>query len=65
MIERFRTAWNNAYYRWYGIYVSIIVTLIFGFQMYKYFFADTTTYVCPTSSGSLSLIPVIGVFFDG
>lgn len=63
-----KDAWKNAYYRYTMAYVVVIVTLIFGFQMYRYFVAlpsDEVNQCPPTSkSSSLVLIPVIGVLFD-
>lgn len=65
MITKIKIAWSNAYYRGIGLYVAIIVTLIFGFQMYRYFYAvPAGTIKCKGLSLS-SLIPVIGVLFNG
>lgn len=65
MIERLREAWDNAYYRWYGLYVSVLVTLIFGFQMYRYFVVAPAKALTCEHPSAIILIPVIGAFLNG
>jgi hypothetical protein len=60
-----KMAWKNTYYRGLVIYVAVLVTLIFGFQMYRYFIAVPASEIrCPDTGSVASLIPVIGVLFD-
>lgn len=60
-------AWNNAYYRITCLYLCTLVTLIFGFQMHRYFVADPVPPppACPVEKSSMSRLPVVGVLFDG
>lgn len=45
-----RKVWDNAYYRWTMVYISIIVTLIFCLQIYRFFFdAPSSEITCPTA----------------
>lgn len=65
-MENLRMAWQNAYYRTVTLYVCTIVTLIFGFQMYRYFVslpADEIT--CVNVPTAIGLVPVIGVLLSG
>lgn len=63
---KLREGWNNAYYRGTGLYVAVIVTLIFGFQLYRYFVdAPSSEIKCQSKPSALYLVPVIGVFLDG
>lgn len=65
-IMELKVAWKNTYYRGLVIYVATLVTLIFLFQMYRYFVAaPADEIVCPNRPSAVSLIPVIGVLFDG
>lgn len=60
-----KVAWKNTYYRGLVIYVAALVTLIFGFQMYRYFIAAPANQItCSNKASAISLIPVIGVLFD-
>lgn len=64
-VMELKVAWKNTYYRGLVIYVATLVTLIFGFQMYRYFIAAPASEItCPSKISSMSLIPVIGVLFD-
>lgn len=66
MNEKIKDAWNNAYYRGTCLYIAVVVTLIFGFQMYRYFWAaPANEIICPPehSLSAMSLIPLIGVLF--
>jgi hypothetical protein len=62
-LRRFRSAWNNAYYRITITYIALIVTLMFAFQVQQYLAAESMP-DCPMSRKAVSLIPVIGVFFN-
>lgn len=68
-MQGLKMGWKNAYYRATGLYLCTLVTLIFAFQMHRYFIADPSpnkTTVCPTENTSMAtLIPLIGVLFDG
>lgn len=65
MLRKFKLAWDNAYYRGIALYIAVIVTLIFGFQMYRYFVTAPSSEIrCPRAS-AMTLIPVIGVLLDG
>jgi hypothetical protein len=60
-----KMAWHNTYYRGLVIYVAVLVTLIFGFQMYRYFVAvPASQVICPETRSAMSLIPIIGVLLD-
>lgn len=66
--DELRAAWRNAYYRITCVYIATLVTLIFGFQMYRYFVAAPAQAIredCGQSVSAISLIPVVGVFLDG
>lgn len=39
-LQELKVAWSNAYYRITCLYLCLLVTLIFGFQMHRYFVAD-------------------------
>lgn len=63
MFARIKQAWDNAYYRWYALYVATIVTLIFGFQMYRYFVAAPASAItCSPHAGAMAWV---GAFFYG
>lgn len=62
---RLRQAWRNAYYRITLAYVAAIVTAMFGFQLYQYFSTHTKNVASCDRASALTLVPVIGVFFDG
>lgn len=36
-LENLKESWRNTFYKTTVIYICILVTLIFGFQMYRYF----------------------------
>ena len=58
--------WEKPFYRGTILYVAFLVTLIFGFQMYRYFWAaPADKLICPSRPSAISLVPVIGVFLDG
>lgn len=60
-----KMVWRNTYYRGLVIYVATVVTLIFVFQMYRYFVsAPTSEFPCGQKASVATLIPVIGVLFD-
>lgn len=56
--------WRNAYYRITTAYVTLLVTLIFGFQMHHYLADSSSDEInCDHKISSLTLLPVIGVLF--
>lgn len=59
-----KVAWKNTYYRGLVLYVAALVTLIFGFQMYRYFIAAPASAITCERPSAISLIPVIGVLID-
>lgn len=65
MLEKLREAWSNTFYKGLVVYVSVLVTLIFGFQMYRYFVTAPGGEVTCEKPSAISLVPVIGVFLDG
>lgn len=61
-----RKEWTTPYYRGTIVYIAVFVTLIFGFQMYRYFVAAPASEIrCPETRSAMALVPVIGVLFDG
>jgi hypothetical protein len=63
--RKIKGAWGNAYYRVTLAYICIVITLIFGFQMYRYFVsAPSDEITCDKGVSAMTLIPVIGVMFD-
>lgn len=65
MLEKLREAWSNAVYKGLVVYVSVLVTLIFGFQMYRYFVSAPSSEITCEKPSAVSLVPLIGVFLDG
>lgn len=64
-VVELKMVWRNTYYKGLVIYVATVVTLIFGFQMYRYFVAAPSSEItCPRTVSAITLIPVIGVLFD-
>lgn len=64
-MEVVKQMWKTAYYRATCLYIAVLVTLIFGFQMYRYFVAvPSDRIICEHTTSAMSLIPVIGVLFD-
>lgn len=64
-MAQLKMAWLNTYYRGLVIYVAVLVSLIFGFQMYRYFVAAPASEIrCPDKVSALVLIPLVGVLFD-
>lgn len=67
-MQKLREGWNNAFYRGTMCYVAMLVTIIFGLQIYRYFFnlPAESIYHCGMGDARSysSLIPVIGAFFD-
>lgn len=60
-----KMVWKNTYYKGLVIYVATVVTLIFGFQMYRYFVsAPANELPCNQKASAVTLIPLIGVLFD-
>lgn len=56
---------QNLYYRATVIYIAVLVSLIFGFQMYRYFVSAPSDLIrCPTNRSAMQLVPLIGVLFD-
>lgn len=56
MLEKWKLAWHNAYYRGFALYIAVIVTLIFGFQLYRYFVSDPAGHRCTPHVALLSWI---------
>lgn len=65
-MHRLREAWSNAFYRVTVTYITILVTIIFGLQIYRYYFDLPSEQVkCGAGHPSvITLVPVVGVFFD-
>lgn len=69
MATMLREGWNNAFYRGTMCYVASLVTIIFGLQIYRFFYDLPSDAVSRNCSGAnhvqyKTLIPVIGAFFD-
>lgn len=37
-VTQLKEGWHNAFYRYTVVYIAVVITLIFAFQMYRYFF---------------------------
>jgi hypothetical protein len=65
-VENMKEAWKNAYYRATMTYITVLVTLIFGFQMYRYFVSAPFSEVrCPQKTSTVSLSEILGVLLYG
>lgn len=62
---RLKGAWRSAYYKATIVYVAVLVTTILGMQIYRFFYSvPASKLTCDRSVSALTLIPIVGVFFD-
>lgn len=64
-METLREEWHNTIYRTTAIYVSVLVTLIFSFQMYRYFHdLPSHKVTCTASLALIDYVPFLKEIFD-
>jgi hypothetical protein len=64
--KQIKDGYSNAFYRTSVIYVITLLTIIFAFQMYRYFYAaPASKLTCPTSHVSTASTILQAVFSSG
>lgn len=66
-LSKLKESWDNTFYRSTIVYICVIVTLMFAFQMYSYFvtFPNGSIKCVLIVSDSLHAIPWIGMWLHG